>query len=218
MPVDARVLDEVIDALRLGAVITIGGSRAHSIYGFDTRQGWYREDFDEGALTVSRSSEADVRALARRDPTACRVPLHTGRWRAFRDALDRDDRPAARAALAHWQALGDPLDDAPILAAWLAPDAGPLDPDTADRIRARLRSGTLWHLFMETVGWSRAPGTGARGAAFLDTLLARLDEPPPQAEALRRAFLDLDGGDDDGRGNGATPAHRNDNTPSPEQR
>ncbi len=187
-------IEEILDGLRMGLTITVGGSRAHSVIGRDAK-GWYREDFDEGALQRQALDEAVVRTLIVDTPDAALGVLRTLRWRELRQAMACDALPEARQALARWRALGDPMQDGPVLHAWLHPEEA-IDTATQALIAAKFRSGTAWHLFMETVAWSHEPGVGRRGAAFVTALLARLEDAPAQALQLRDTFLSME---DEGR-------------------
>ncbi|MCB1552786.1 MAG: hypothetical protein KDJ14_03170 [Xanthomonadales bacterium] len=166
-------LREILAALRDGASVTTAGSRCHSSYGFADGQ-WYREDFDEGALTAATVDEAQVRRALASEPMMGLGLLRQRRWQVVQAAVAADDRFAAIAALEPWRAYGGDSDTALIAAAWLRADTAPLDAASAAALRRRFEDGTLYHVFMNLHAWPRDAQASTRCLAFVDALLARL--------------------------------------------
>jgi len=190
----ADEIDIILDELRRGAWVTVGGSRAHTSYG--VRDGrWVVAVFDEGHDEEHPSDEATVRDVIARDPVAFVSLLRAPHLRAFRAAWHAGDDPAARAALAAAGAWGDPHAQLVIWDAALAPADEPAPEATRRAIAQHLAGHTAWHAFWDVVGWDRTPANAERGLAFLDRLLALapVDPLPPAVEAQRASFRKLAG-------------------------
>ena len=186
----AADIDAVMVAMRAGATILRGGSRAHSTLGVD-EQGWYWEHFDEGAVERVPADERAFRSLVHDDPSLLLPLLRRPHWEAFQRALMSDDIPAARKALRGWLRWGDPMRHG---STWLAllnwPRRQP-DPTVIDALRERIRDYTLWHLFMEAHAWTRGPEIRESALRFLDQVLSMVGGEVDGTERLRRAFAGL---------------------------
>lgn len=178
-------IDEIILALRAGATLSTPGSRCHSTWGLQDGQ-WYREDFDEGAVSTQSASENEVRELLAIQPAVGVDLLRQRRWTALREALEANEVAEALAALAAWRAFGGGVDRAQVIAAWLSPAAAIEDAPTRAALRQMFADGTLFHLFMDLHGWPQSPGSAARCLAFVDGLMARLGENVPDSTHLRQ--------------------------------
>jgi hypothetical protein len=180
----------VLDELRDGRTVSIGGSRCNTTYGW--RDGaFYAEAFDEGHVEEHASDEGEVRRWIERDPAAFASLAQAPDVRAFREAWARDDREGAVAALRRAEAIADPLHQFRVFAAALLwPDRSPTDEERA-MVREMLTSQTAWHAFLSPVGWELTPERGRQGVAYLDRLLAMV--PEPRGYETRASFHELAG-------------------------
>lgn len=183
--------ETILSQMRAGAGVTIGGSRCHTTYFF--RDGaWGYEVFDEGDTRPGGMSEAEIRALIRRDPESFRGILHEGPFRRFGAAYLAGDVEQARTEL---RAAAHYIDSDGRTALWEAildwPGKAPA-PEVAALLRARIEGLTAWHLFMDATGWERTPENGARGLEFADLLVAMVG-PAPGIHWLRSSFHQLRG-------------------------
>lgn len=191
MNLSADEIDCALDALRAGATITIGGSRAHSTYGFENGN-WYGEDFDEGAIGYRTISEADIRQLAIERPQAVQPLLRGLVWREFQIAFaDGNAAAAARTLLARWRDYGGDDGQADILAAVLDGPAATPSPQVCALIRARVRDRVAFHLVMDTLGWDMSPASARRGLALVERLLAMSGDDSAEAHELRERLRAL---------------------------
>jgi hypothetical protein len=180
---------EIVAAVRAGATLSTPGSRCHSTWGFHDGQ-WYREDFDEGAVSTSSASETSVLALLAERPDVGIDLLRSRRWSTLRTALAAADREGALAALGAWSRYGGGIDTVRVANAWLSSAASIEDEPTRSALRSMFRDGTLFHLYMDLHGWPKAAGTAARCLAFVDVLMARLGQDVPDTTALRQRLQD----------------------------
>jgi hypothetical protein len=187
MEVSEAELQQVLQSMRAGGTIQVGGSRAHSTLGID-REGWYWEHFDEGRVERSPASEADLRKLAASDPTAMTPLLRQPHWNGFRQALADNDTELACKHLGRWLQYGDPFDHGKI---WLAildwPARVPGD-EIVRLIREKIRDYTAYHLYMDAHGWRKGAEASASALAFLAQLLAMVDGEAENIERLREGF------------------------------
>jgi hypothetical protein len=178
-------IEELVEAVRAGATLSTPGSRCHSTWGFHDGR-WFREDFDEGAISTSSVSETSVHALLAEQPDIGIDLLRSRRWSSLRTALAAADHEGALAALGAWSRYGGGIDTLRVASAWLSPAASIADEPTRSALRSMFRDGTLLHLYMDLHGWPKAAGTAARCLDFVDALMARLGEDVPDATALRQ--------------------------------
>jgi hypothetical protein len=173
---DADVL-VILDELRRGQTVSVGGSRAHSTYGF--REGsWFEEAFDEGSVTEHPIAEAQLLRTIEAHPNAFVPLLRAPHLRRFRAAFLDGDHPAARAALHDASVWGDPFS---YYAVWEAALRGPDRPRASDEVKAtilsHLRGHTAWHAFWEPMAWHRTPAHARLGLWFLDRLVDLVAPP-----------------------------------------
>jgi hypothetical protein len=73
---DDTIVEETLQALRDGASLQVGGSRAHATYHFDaTSRQWCCEVFDEGATRMEPVTESYVRSVIRDNPASAAAVL-----------------------------------------------------------------------------------------------------------------------------------------------
>lgn len=187
MKISEVELEQVLRTMREGGTVSQGGSRTHSTLGID-REGWYWEHFDEGLVERRPASEADLREIAVRDPSALLPLLRQPHWNDFMLALEADDTESARRHLNNWLRYGDPFDQGKI---WLAIFDWPRHQPSTEiigLIREKIRDYTAYHLFMNAHGWPKGPAASSRALALLDRLLAMVGGQAEQVQRLREGF------------------------------
>ncbi|MCC6623589.1 MAG: hypothetical protein IT385_20185 [Deltaproteobacteria bacterium] len=197
MTYDEAAVESILEEMRRGHAVVVGGSRAHTTYAFRGDR-WVAEAFDEGYVEDHAIDEAAVRDVIARDPDGFLPLLRAPHLRRFRAAFEVDDRPAARAALRDAGAWGDPHSHFVIWDAALADDGeGAPAPEVIAAMADDLRGHTAWHAFWDVVGWDRTPAHARRGLWFLDRLMAiaRPDPLPPAVDSQRESFAKLVAGE-----------------------
>lgn len=190
MTLPAADLDRVMIALRAGATLTFGGSRAHITYGFENGT-WYREEFDEGAIAYHAIAEREILERIAERPESVQPLLCTLIWREFQSAYATGNAELARVRLMQWRDRGGDPDQAAILSAVLdGPDTPPSD-EVKALIRARIRDRIAFHLIMDTLGWDLAPASAQRGLILVDRLLAISGDDSEAAFELRDRLRSL---------------------------
>ncbi len=170
--IDESDLQTVIALLHAGETVHVGGSRAHSTLGIGA-DGWYWLHYDESAEHMTPASEADLRELARRDPSALVPLLRLPHWRALSAALHAGRLEDLRSHLSDWLRWGDALGRGALLAALIDAEARRASADL-DALRAALGNGDLDQLYLTTRGGDRGAATAARGQRFADWIEALL--------------------------------------------
>lgn len=179
---------EILELMRGGETVQIGGSRAHATYLY--RDGaWRLEDFDEGYVQEYACSEVELRRLIRREPRVFRALLQRPRWARFSDAFLAGEGSRALALLDEALRYGDSLHHGQVLRAFL------LDRATRSQlrwIREKLHGYTAYHVFMEAACWDQDPATAAKGVLFVDRLIGLAGEVPGAYE-VRATFQEAAG-------------------------
>lgn len=182
----ALEVEAILQELRAGATVQIGGSRCHTVYAY--RDGaWVQEDFDEGYVEVRPSSDAAIRERIAGQPEEFAEVLAAPGWRRFSAAFLAGEREVAREALRSVTAYGCRVKEGQILDAVLAwPEAAPSE-EVVQLVRRELDGLTAYHVFMGATGWDRSPACGVKGVAFANQLLAMVG-PTPGFYYLRATF------------------------------
>jgi hypothetical protein len=185
-PLSDPDLNQALEVLRSGSQLTLGGSRAHSTWGF--HEGWYRADFDEGREETSATSEADVRRQLMEHPSEARDLLWAAARRGLPEAFRAGDEIGVRRVVAACANYRDPSPDDAILVALVAPSAS-LGPAERAALRDHVSGFTFYHLVTGALGGRRTPEDGRAALGLLDRALRLVGEPKPEGvERLRASF------------------------------
>lgn len=174
-PFTEAQVQAILDAMRGGATVTVGGSRCHTSFG--CRDGSFvEEDFDEGTIFERPSSERAQREAIAQHPSDFRPLLQAKPLRALRAAFEAKDWPATLEALEEARQVLDPMQHLRVFAIALKSPAWPSEEDLV-LVRQVLAGGTAWHAFLDVAGWQLTPARGRQGVDFVDRLLALVQEP-----------------------------------------
>jgi hypothetical protein len=174
-------LTAIVQAIREGYIVTVGGSRCHTDY-FARDQSLWMQYFDEGYTEEHEIDERLLRAAIASNPREFASCLDVERWRRCEQAMMAGDWSSVESALDGLRA-SDSLQTAAVLRAVAALDAKPISDELRELIRSRERSRTLYHVYMHAVGWQRSRAVFDRALEWLSRVEAALGERCEQTRA-----------------------------------
>ena len=184
-------IEQILAEIQRGNEIRIGGSRCHRYFRFKDNT-WIIGDFDEGYCTDRICTRTEFIAHIKHNFEHFKALLKLPHQRIIQEALHANDKLRALQHLECWEAIGDHLQSAPVLRAFLQwPDTIPND-ETKDLIRKEIRSFTAYHVLMIHLNFTQTKENGLLGLKYLETLISIVGEVPNWRH-LRGTFREMSG-------------------------
>lgn len=184
-------IDLIVEELRRGAQVRVGGSRYHEYYGYK-EETWFRGIFDEGYRTENALTEEMMMTIIKEEFSSFKGLLKSSHVRIIGEALQKGDAPLALKHLLQWEKIGDPYQEASIIRAYLQwPDIMP-SAETRKLIQEKISGYTAYHVLMGFLGFEETEENGLLGLRYLSVLIEITGEVP-RWRRLRATFREMSG-------------------------